>query len=420
MNANSHKQSWCEVDNHLEYEKYSDFNDWIDEEAETSFTIPSAKLGDLSQKSKALFTGDRAMYNQVFEQFRAKEIDETFASLGDEGHWSDKNKSRFNQLISALSQGDIVPFVGAGLSSGCGFPTWKEHLIRQGKIAGMPEVDLKRLLQEGQYEAIIAEITNIHGKDGFKQHIMDDFFEGEHQPSETMLLIAEISKGMVVTTNYDHMLEVALKEKSIEKFTSHVGNCDSKEFFKILMDDLPALLKLHGDVSQPRGCILGEEDYDIAYGETAVDMNLNLPKNLINLHQSRSLLFVGCSLANDRTMHVFFQEKKRRDEAGEGLDEKHHFAIVPLPKEEADIIEREKFLLAHGIRPIWFPDGDFSFIEKILSRCLLELQYRGISIERMRDKQRQIVEESMPKLNLSTFAEASAKFLEPFLYKFVL
>jgi hypothetical protein len=65
------------------------------------------------------------------------------------------------------------------------------------------------------------------------------------------------------------------------------------------------ILKLHGDISFPGCCILSRNQYEAAYGNGAIDLARPVPQALDHYFRNSSLLFLGCSLNQDRTVQVF-------------------------------------------------------------------------------------------------------------------
>jgi len=181
--VNAQAESWCQVDGHADYELFEDFNAWIDA-GEINLELPLLRgLGNvgLSNPSKAFFAGDREAYEQALQAYRTQRRSEVLsrdhlvdlhgAELG--LHWFERNEQRFEQLVERLAAQEVVPFVGAGISSGGGFPTWADHLRQQGRTAGIAKEQVEAWLAAGEYETVIAEIERLHGRDVFAQEIRD-------------------------------------------------------------------------------------------------------------------------------------------------------------------------------------------------------------------------------------------------------
>jgi HEAT repeat protein/MoxR-like ATPase len=118
------------------------------------------------------------------------------------------------------------------------------------------------------------------------------------------------------------------------------------------------LLKLHGDATDRTHRVLTLEDYEARYGGSQP------LKALFEFTLARRLLFLGCSLLTDRTVQVL------RETAARHPDYVDHFAILEQPDNTSRMEAREQTLAGIGIRPIWFPTGEFSSIEPLLNGIL--------------------------------------------------
>jgi hypothetical protein len=134
------------------------------------------------------------------------------------------------------------------------------------------------------------------------------------------------------------------------------------------------VIKLHGNVDAPASCILSKAQYAAAYGADGIDLVLPIPQALDYYFRNANLLFLGCSLNQDRTMRVFeaIKAKARADLA----DLPQNFSVEQCPADEARLIARNEYLLRLGITPIWFPAGGFDFVEGILRLARNELRFR--------------------------------------------
>lgn len=373
MNAPELSKIWCDEDGHRKYADFDDFNQWFDG-AEGAELRVRALVEGLANPSKAFFAGDREAYNVTLEGFRLDRRNEWLSKapldeLFGDTHWSDRNAARFDQLCDRMEAGDIVPFVGAGLSQPGGFPTWKDHLRRQGRTAGLDAAVVEGMLAEGLYEGIVDRIEQLRGVDVFAQELRDAFSKnGVIPPAD--YLIAELFRDTLITTNYDRLIEQSFDlggGTAVEVLTpaTILRPPDARKV---------TIIKLHGNVDAPASCILSKAQYAAAYGENAVNLALPVPQALDYYFRNSSLLFLGCSLNEDRTVRVFeaIKAKARADLA----DLPQHFSIEQYPGDEPSLIARNEYLLRLGITPIWFPAGEFDFVEKILRLARNELKFR--------------------------------------------
>lgn len=364
---------WCDEDSHRKYEDFADFNEWFDSPEGAELRVQALVEG-LANPSKAFFAGDRGAYNVTLEEFQLDRRNEWLSAdalqeLRGDTHWSERNAARFDQLCDRMASGDVVPFIGAGLSASGGFPTWKDHLRQQGRTAGFEATVVEGLLAEGLYEEIVDQIEQRRGDDVFAQELRDAFAKNGVIPA-TDYLIAELFQDTLITTNYDRLIEQSFDSgggKEVEVLTP-ATILQPPDAAKV------TVIKLHGNVDSPRSCILSKGQYAAAYGTDGIDLSLPIPQALDYYFRNSSLLFLGCGLNQDRTVRVF--EAIKIKAKADGADLPQHFSIEQCPGDEAALIARNEYLLRIGVTPIWFPTGDFDFVEGILRLARNELRYR--------------------------------------------
>jgi NAD-dependent SIR2 family protein deacetylase len=366
---------WCKDDKHQFFELFSDFNEWIDKgEAEaSSIILKQLGIGNLSHPSKAFFAGDKAAYEQSLRAYRL-DCRHQILSKGffqenytNGGHWFERNEQRFNQLIERLSEEMIVPFVGAGVSVAGGFPTWANHLRQQGITAGIASEQIEAWLSAGLYEQVIEHIEQTFGPDVFAQEIRDAFSK-TGSIEDVTLRIAEVFSDTLITTNYDRLLEQVFDTGS----ESDLQVINGMTAMERANPESTTIIKIHGDIKHPQRCILGKAQYDAAYGEEELDLERPIPKLLKYYFKNSSLLFIGCSLSNDRTIQVF---KHVKELVGDFLFPQH-FTIEQAPETQEELVQRNAELLKLGITAIWYEKGRHDKIESILNLAKNELNYK--------------------------------------------
>ncbi len=366
---------WCDEDEHDRYEHFADFNEWLDSE-EGQEVRAEYGVDALPQPSKALFSGDRSGYDEAFQEFRKERrhdaLGESFfqEQFGDD-HWFQRNVDHFIQLVDLMYAGAVVPFVGAGISASAGFSTWRDHLRHQGKTAHIAAERIEGLLASGAFETVLEEIEAVRGREVFIQEIRDEFSRNLTIP-DVVWRISELFADTVITTNYDRLLEQSFD-------TGEAGRVQVINGLSALEKPDPkkiTIIKLHGDIQNPKRCILSKNQYDEAYGNGSLNMHKPIPKLLAYHYKNSSLLFLGCSLINDRTVQVFKQIK-----AGMGEEEetKQHFSIEQAPETLEEIALRNAELAKLGITPIWFEKERYELVESILSLAKNELRHRGVA-----------------------------------------
>lgn len=357
---------WCADDDHLAYEHRASFNAWLDSDDEDAANVlKSLGISRVVAPSKALFAGDRVAYKEELERFQTRRLELALGSGRLDDHWFGKNRAHFNSLLEPLRAQNVVPFVGAGVSCAASLPTWSGHILHQSRSAGFDRDTILERLRNGEYETIVDEIISSRGDGLFKQE-MRDAFDVKVLDCSLATMVVQLTKGIIVTTNYDRVLEQAIEfigESPAEQVTATEDNA---RIIRAKSNGQRALLKLHGDIRSPASFILSGKQYDDSYGAGAPDMKLALPRKLRHIFEHGSMLFLGCSLVEDRTLKVF---ESLVIEAGLS-NVPRHFAILEAPLEESDLVARNARLANLSIDAIWYPNGAHEYVRLLIAELL--------------------------------------------------
>ncbi len=275
------------------------------------------------------------------------------------------NQSNLNRLTAQLKTPlGVIPFVGAGLSIPFGLPGWTQFLLSRAREASL-EPQIQAHLEKGKYEEAAEDLLNALAPLAFNDAIDDAYGDGQlaGKPLQgAVLSLVQLAAGPVITTNFDHLLERVFKQKAREfeyvAWGARVGLAG-----QAFHQNRRLLLKIHGDVSDRLDRILTRSDYESHYG----DPNQPLPRMIGNMLKTRTLLFIGCSLNQDRIVSIL-QGIAQEDWADA------HYAIVERPAAEDDSRPRARFLSAHGIRPIWYPAGRHDLLAPLLQYLVAQTQ----------------------------------------------
>jgi len=203
-------------------------------------------------------------------------------------------KSKVSELAELSLRNRLVHFVGAGVSSSAGLPSWQSLLNEIAKSA-----DLAPEIQSRLYELDVRDQAKILVDKISSERYFQLLNEQLNQQHHSLLhgLIASLHPSEIVTTNYDQMLEMAL------------GNEDQPSILpgNPVTDNGRWLLKLHGSLDNPDSIVLTRDDY------------LNLPQNsgaLFGIVQAmlmtKHMLFTGYSLTDDSFHRVIHEVRRAR------------------------------------------------------------------------------------------------------------
>ncbi|RLM16294.1 hypothetical protein BIY27_02890 [Gibbsiella quercinecans] len=287
----------------------------------------------------------------------------------------------FLDLVDAVRLGRISPFVGAGISKACGYPMWGEALRKIAqKLNGVEKQDIEPLMAQYDYLQV-AQLLYDAAADQVKNFIKTEFRQRAGAIAGPVLLLHELAQGCIVTTNFDSMIEDLFQQRGQPLDGYMYGMQPGNAFVQRLLRGERCILKLHGDARQDNTYVFTQEQYRIAYGEPISFQN-QLPRALRQIFISHSLLFLGCSLEQDKTLDLF---KSVVDEAAFEIPD--HFALLNEPATPQERAQKEARLLQLKIRPIWYStsavdDGshDHSLLEQIL-RLAIAVSRRQVAFE---------------------------------------
>jgi len=323
--------------------------------------------------SEILFWVERVSYYDELENYKNEEVEnrhkELISTLFNSGQ-----DTVFESLIDSIKRQRIAPFVGAGVSKTYSYPLWGEALDKiyeELKDLGIEEYE--ELIKSNSYldaaQALYEKDTQQFNYFIKKRFEISEAIKKDICKDGIPKLISQITNGAVITTNYDKILEFVF-EAERKPFQGFMHGVQQKNQFvtKLIKGDR-CILKLHGDVEYEDTYIFCKEQYDDAYHdeENRIDFKKPLPKTLRQIFISHSLLFLGCSLEQDRTLDLF---KFIKEEGQFEIPE--HFALLEnkFPENRAWKRDTENRLLSINIRPIWYPKGQYGKPSEMLGLAL--------------------------------------------------
>ncbi|MBV9495100.1 MAG: SIR2 family protein, partial [Acidobacteria bacterium] len=127
-------------------------------------------------------------------------------------------------------------------------------------------------------------------------------FRASGQPAPVVEYILNLADGLIITTNYDRLIENAwertLERQGIRNGVEKLLPVEPEDIRLALSGDVYAVLKLHGDVERRSTVVLTKKRYDEVYE------NAEFQKFLERFFVTHRPLFVGCSMTEDRILRV--------------------------------------------------------------------------------------------------------------------
>ncbi len=259
------------------------------------------------------------------------------------------NKGRFEHLIRTLKAGNLVPFIGAGLSIPSGYPSWTAFLYQCCNESSIQEEELKALLDDGLYEEAAQSLYDDLTAPVFNELLETTFGKDNPIQGAVNYLPFLFNDKHIITTNFDCVIEKVYSNQSIpfEGGAIKSGN-GLTEVVRCLMTTPRLLIKLHGKCELVTERVLLKQEYDAAYHDVG---NVSTFFDRAIFHNS--LLFLGASLNVDRT--ILAMERIAGEKGHDMLP--RHYAFLEL-KDTDDRAERKRTLGRANIFPIWYPEGE--------------------------------------------------------------
>lgn len=183
-----------------------------------------------------------------------------------------------SELAEQFARGNGTVFVGAGLSIGVGLASWADLI---NELAAELQISASGLSFQdiAQYYEIEYSRNRLLSK-------LRDLLDSFHlKPSVVHELIVKLPVHTIFTTNYDDLIEQALRAVG-KNFDLVIRNVDTSFW----SNDRVQVVKLHGDLSQRESIVLTAEDY-----EQYFDMHQSLTRLLAVALQTKTVLLIGYS-----------------------------------------------------------------------------------------------------------------------------
>jgi hypothetical protein len=358
-----------------DWEDNRDFNTYFDDNNEKE-QIALEHHGALNTPSEVFFALSPNAYKESVADWKNENLNR---ALGGEVFYEDlykQNYRRFNEILKITRRNRLIPFVGAGLSKPCNYPTWHEYLTQLADRAKNRDSILELIANNELDEAADALMSDLDTA-RFNE-FSDSIFGEDHEVCGAVKYLPKISHSCVITSNFDNVIERTFID-DFKQFAQVVNGNIENDFHRALASGDRQLLKTHGQIKDTSSRVFCKSEYKKAYekDDGTLDFNKPLPNILSRVFRNYCILFVGCGLHNDKTMSLF--RKVVEEDGEESLP--RHYAIVEAPnklenaEEKRVLHEREDFLCKHQIFPIWFPLGMYPNVEEILA-CLSDEFYQ--------------------------------------------
>ncbi|HXQ33468.1 MAG TPA: SIR2 family protein [Anaerolineales bacterium] len=301
-------------------------------------------------------------YEPEFEEWKASRFTEALAKadgiLDQFG-----NRDRFQKLEDACKRGIVIPVIGAGMSFTSGYRTWTEYLWWLHTDSHVPASELEHLITAGAYERAAELLLADLGERLFNERLHSTYRTSDSYAVRGPInYLPRLFQKAVLTTNFDGVLEFIYTIQG-RPFKRVLLGKDGESFNRFMAEGEFCLYKLHGDYAFADTRILTFTEYEDAYRNDSP-----LTSSLKQTFISSTLLFLGCSLHNDRTLRLM------QALAHEVKEIPHHYALLEAPNNDGERKNRQKFLAERNIFPIWYSPGEHDdSIEALFVKLLSDM-----------------------------------------------
>lgn len=198
-------------------------------------------------------------------------------------------ESFIKDFVQDLHNDSAAIFAGAGLSKGSGYVDWPELLRDIGKELGLNVDKEHDLISLAQFH-----VNTRRTSDGLAKKILQEFSE-QAEPSEVHDIIARLPIRSFWTTNYDNLIEDALRNAFRVPDVKYV--VDQLIVSRPKRDAI--VYKMHGDVQLPQQAVIYKEQYE-KYYLTHAPFITALSGDLV----SKTFLFIGFSFTDPNLDYV--------------------------------------------------------------------------------------------------------------------
>ena len=237
------------------------------------------------------------------------------------------------EVIEAAKSGELVMFVGAGVSMQADLPSWKKfaHLVLDDLTAeGLFNHSQAKLLRSLEPRKILSIAR--HPEHKTKTNLdYAQYFTPEDSQSDVYKSLNSMNCTFV-TTNYDLLLKPRVENPEPDRSSPQLGDrvATPNDMLRPLLDQPGHVIHLHGSIEQPESMVISTAEYLKRYQNESVQIFLEY------LFSRKTVVFVGYGLEETELLeHIL-----RRGLVQAGSKEKKLFALKGYYSHEKPIYEQ--------------------------------------------------------------------------------
>lgn len=191
-----------------------------------------------------------------------------------------------DELAESLHRRNVVLFIGAGLSIGAGLPGWADLIRPLARAVGARWPADEASLTSDHLLSAAQHYENQRGRHALIQHLRGVLDTTGIQPTPVHQLIASLPVRVIFTTNYDDLIERALREAG--QRPNVIVSTPELAFWS---EEHIQVIKLCGDLQRPENIVITQRDFNIYFATRP-----RLAERLRTTLEIKTALFLGYSL----------------------------------------------------------------------------------------------------------------------------
>ena len=266
-----------------------------------------------------------------------------------------KRTSELQKLKEVLAQEDAVLFIGSGISLWSGLPSWSSMIEELAKFVASAGANADLVRAEAERGDLLQAAS--YGFDKLTKPQIGEFIKaacryGVAEPQEIHKKIVSLGPRCFVTTNYDILLEEALRRwQPTRFFRPPITNRQLTETAEIVhARAIDFVFKPHGDVADSDSIILTREQYRQLLPQGERHHALESLKMLL---ASRPVVYLGFGLRDPDFMYV----RDLLTNTYKGGTRDHYAIMADISEAECDYWRRNYGIHLVGYATTTQPDG---------------------------------------------------------------
>ena len=294
------------------------------------------------------------------------------------------------EVVEAAKSGELVMFVGAGVSKRVKLPLWPEFaslVLDQLTTKDLLNHNQANLLESLDPRKILSIARNIELETKRKLDYVQ-YFEKKESPSDVYKSLNSMNCTFV-TTNYDLWLEPKVenpeRDRSAPKQRERITT--PEDMLCSRLDQLGNVIHLHGAIEPPESMVISTAEYLELYEDK------NVQKFLGYLFSRKTVVFVGYGLEETELLeHIL-----RRGSVKSGSEECRLFAIEGYYSYQTPIYEQlfKYYKSTFGLNLLGYSldTEDYELLDSILEGWSKEIKVQPVSLSRQADVLIEILDE---------------------------